>query len=583
MACDAIWTDPLLRATHTIFGLSSLFPYQRLVISNILEAAVSAGMDIDWPAGPAREEADIEGEIARALAHVEDKLLPPEAGEATVIEASPRGQQIVILPTGAGKSLCFQLPALLLSRPTLVIYPILSLMSDQARRLEERGFSCVTLRGGQSPEERKACFERIREGSVRFIIANPEVLSTELMLDTLPSLGIGHFVIDEAHCVSEWGESFRPSYLEIARIVAASGAPVITAFTATASPPVLAKIERYIFGREGVHRIIGNPDRPNIRYYALGAIDRDMAVLELLTRFPRPAIVFCSSREGCAQLAHFLRSRSASIARSLEARFYHAALEREEKERVNRWFLDSTDGILCATCAWGMGVDKADIRTVIHRDTAPTVEAYLQESGRAGRDGGLSHAILLFGPDDERALQRSDKAADRERLESLIAYARDAANCRREQLMKLMGAPFEFCPGCDSCAGMAREGLREEGIITRYLSAYGLRKTVHSASRDLALLAGGAWSAERWALCLQSLLVSGTLKRARYGPWKGLLVYGQGRAERTISLNLPLLPLHPLGQELPFRSSGAEDGRQIGEASSWEVDGQCMTQAERVR
>lgn len=577
------YTDPLQRAVSAIFGLSSLFPYQRLVISNILEAAVSAGMSIDWPAGPAREEADLEQEIARAITQEEVPGLPPEAGEATVIEASPRGQQIVILPTGAGKSLCFQLPALLLNRPTLVIYPILSLMGDQARRLEERGFSCVTLRGGQSKEEREGIFEKIRTGAVRFIIANPEVLLTDTMLDILPGLGIGHFVIDEAHCVSEWGESFRPSYLEIARIAAASGAHIITAFTATASPPVLAKIERYIFGREGVHRIIGNPDRPNIRYYAMGAIDRDMAVLELLERFPRPAIVFCSSREGCAQLARFLRARGPATGLMIETRFYHATLERDEKETVNEWFLESPDGVLCATCAWGMGVDKANIRTVIHRDCAPSVEAYLQESGRAGRDGGLSHAILLHGPDDEGARLRASKEADRERLDELLAYAREAKTCRREQLMKLMGAPFEFCPGCDACAGMANGGVREEGIIARYLCAHALRKTVLGASRELATLMGKAWSSERVALCLRALLVRGTLKRAKHGPWKGLLVYGKGRAERTISLTLPLHPLLPLEKERVLPLSPASGGVQTAAASSWAADGQCKRQGERAQ
>ncbi|MDR2135647.1 MAG: DEAD/DEAH box helicase, partial [Treponema sp.] len=286
--------DPLGDKVKELFGLPYLFPYQRLVISNILEAAAPAGDD--------------QGSM---------------------------GCQIVILPTGAGKSLCFQLPAMLLPGPTLVLYPILSLMADQERRLRERGFEPVLLRGGQSGEERAAIWEKIRSGKSRFIIANPEVLLTPKVMGVLGSLGIAHLVIDEAHCVSEWGESFRPSYLRIGEIIAACEAGtaceagdtceagegraddaagegraarrlLITAFTATASAPVLEKIQSYIFGGRGAHRIIGNPDRSNISYAAQGCVLRNLAVRDLISRNDLPAIVFCSSRGGTEKLARYL-------------------------------------------------------------------------------------------------------------------------------------------------------------------------------------------------------------------------------------------------------------------------------------
>jgi ATP-dependent DNA helicase RecQ len=319
--------DPLGKAARELFGLSYLFPYQRLVISNILEASGA--------------------------------LPEPEEDRAVT------GNQIVILPTGAGKSLCFQLPAMLLPGPTLVLYPILSLMADQERRLRERGFEPVLLRGGQSEEERREIWEKIGAGKSRFIIANPEVLLSPKVMAKLGGLGIAHIVIDEAHCVSEWGESFRPSYLRIGEIIAACGAgkpgeagkdipesrrPLITAFTATASAPVLEKIEASIFKGQA-RRIIGNPDRGNICYEARGCIVRDLAVRDLIARNELPAIVFCSTRGGAEKLARYLINAFAGEDLETQIRFYHAGLSREEKTSVEKWFFPNPRAVLTATCA----------------------------------------------------------------------------------------------------------------------------------------------------------------------------------------------------------------------------------------
>ncbi|MDR3276364.1 MAG: RecQ family ATP-dependent DNA helicase [Treponema sp.] len=458
-----------------------------------------------------------------------------------------------MLPTGAGKSLCFQLPAMLLEGATLVIYPILALMADQERRLRSlagggrpvilRGGRPVILRGGQSPEEREALWGQIRRGESRLILANPEVLLSPRVMERLPGLGIVHLVIDEAHCVSEWGESFRPGYLRIAEIIAAAaggrpgGLPLVTAFTATASASVLEKIDRYIFGAgsggTGAHRIIGNPGRANIRYAAQGCILRDLAVRDLLKTHARPAIVFCASRKGTEQLARYLRNELGDR----EIRFYHAGLSRDEKTAVEAWFFESPGGVLVSTCAYGMGVDKADIRSVIHRDCPPSVEAYLQESGRAGRDGKASQAILLWGPDDQTALScsrtgRARSEENRQRFERLLAYAQDTGRCRREALLRLLDYDSSGdCPGtacCDVCEGASRPQVREEASLLDFFRRNRRRYSLKEAVSVLAPPHNApGWTPEEARTALRYLITSGRLRLCRNPLWRGKISIGK--------------------------------------------------------
>jgi ATP-dependent DNA helicase RecQ len=382
------------------------------------------------------------------------------------------------------------------------------------------------LRGGQSKEERETIWNKLRTGQSKFIIANPEVLLTPKVMAQLETTKIVHVVIDEAHCVSEWGESFRPSYLEINKIIEAVKPPVITAFTATASAPVLEKIGTYIFGDAGAHRIVGNPDRSNITYTARGCILRDLAVRDLLIANSRPAIVFCSSRPGTEKLARYLRNETKALALpwSSEIRFYHAGLCREEKKEIEAWFLHNSEGVLLATCAYGMGVDKSDIRTVIHRDSPPSVEAYLQESGRAGRDGLQSKAIFLWGPDDTGSLQRAKTEADRKRLTELLDYARDTSQCRRDALLGLLNyegsrdSPETDC--CDVCEKQADPKLREEASLADFFRRNKRCYTVNEAARVLASSDKIRWSEEDAQHAVNYLIRNGDLKRLRGILWK---------------------------------------------------------------
>ncbi|MDR2211221.1 MAG: RecQ family ATP-dependent DNA helicase [Spirochaetaceae bacterium] len=523
-------TDPLNDAARRFFALPYLFPYQRLVISNLIEAAKAEGIPVRWPGGdPA--ETDKNGTFGDGDENCRGVKSGgnddgDEAGEGDESgESRGLGRQIVILPTGAGKSLCFQLPAMLMEGPTLVIYPILSLMADQERRLRERGFSPVLLRGGQSPQEREQIWEKLKSGRGKFIIANPEVLLSPRVENRLSEIRIVHTVIDEAHCVSEWGESFRPAYLEIHRILGKTGSPMVTAFTATASAPVLERIEKYIFGGSALNRIIGSPDRPNIEYRAQACILRDLAVRDLLLRNRRPGIVFCSSRSGTQKLARYLRNQFAGMGLPWagEVRFYHAGLDREEKKELEAWYLHNTEAVLVSTCAFGLGVDKADIRTVIHRDCPPSVEAYLQESGRAGRDGKRSRAVLLWGPGDGERLKRLGPP-ERERMARLFQYAGDWRNCRREGLLKLLDyegtgeKPEEGC--CDVCAGESSPLLREEESLKDFFRRNRRLYTLEEAAGVLAGAETVRWSVGEAKEAIRGLLQGGTLKTLSIPFWK---------------------------------------------------------------
>ncbi len=258
--------------------------------------------------------------------------------------------QIVVLPTGGGKSLCFQLPADLLDGVTMVVVPLLSLMEDQRRRLEQRGTRCGVLRGGQSREERDRFLREAAAGRLHILYTTPETvlgLAGTLPFDALP---LAHLVIDEAHCVSEWGETFRPSYLSLCELVRSRGFPLVTAFTATASRPVLRRIRELVFAGRPVSRTLENPDRPNIRYSVQPVLSRSRGALRVLRGSPGCCVLFTMSRRGSEALARALRRTMPER----EVYFYHAGLDREERGAVEAWFLRSRSGVLAATSAYGL-------------------------------------------------------------------------------------------------------------------------------------------------------------------------------------------------------------------------------------
>lgn len=419
ISTDEPCLDFVTQTAFDNFGIKYLYPWQRLVVSNILEA-------YEYWKNPQDYE---------------------EEGDET--DSFCKGRQIVLLPTGAGKSLCFQIPALLLDGPSLIIYPLLALMSDQQRRMEEGSLRSVIFRGGQSEEERDENFRKIRDGA-QIILANPEVLQSESLLNQLKDVRIRHIAIDEAHCVSEWGDSFRPAYLGLGKVIKTINPPVITAFTATASPQVLSRVAEILFEGQA-HVVRSESDRKNILYYVRYTAAKKKEALLLARTEQRPMIIFCGTRNKAEDMAHELNLCFGKGS----ARFYHAGLEKEEKDETEKWFYESKDGVLCATCAYGMGVDKKDIKTVVHLEASATAEAYIQEAGRGGRDGSIAKAILLWSLEDSLNYSLYSPGS----REAAMREFAETTSCRRQVLLDALGAEQAVCSGCDLCD--ARRKLSE--------------------------------------------------------------------------------------------------------------------------
>ncbi len=441
-ADDFIEEDNVTRKAVETFGIKYLFPWQRIVIQNILDAA-----QIDIPQNESKVQYPADSSDEEKIEEENAELLN-------------KGRQIVLLPTGAGKSLCFLTPALLLPGPTLVLYPLLALMSDQKRRMDEGHMKSVVFRGGQSDEEREENFRQIKDGA-RIILANPEVLQNKSLLKKLAACNISHIAIDEAHCVWEWGSTFRPAYLTLGDIIKELKVPLVTAFTATASPLVLEKVSSVLFDGKA-HIVRSDGDRPNIHYKVINAYAKKRAAFRLAVTQEKPLIIFCGTRKKSEDMAREL----AEYYGRDKVKFYHAGMEKEEKAFVEKWFYPKEDAILCCTCAFGMGVDKKNIRTVIHLEASPTAEAYIQEAGRGGRDGGIANAILLWSPQDHK---KYNQFAPDSRERVLMTFA-ESTTCRREVLLNALGDQLTFCDGCDICqTGAAAESARDADSVIKFM------------------------------------------------------------------------------------------------------------------
>ncbi len=321
-------------------------------------------------------------------------------GQAETIQRALNGQPtLLVMPTGSGKSLTYQLPALLLPGLTLVISPLIALMQDQVDRLVQAGLPATFLNSSLPTAEINRRLRAVREGQVKLLYIAPERLRQREFTRILANLKVSLLAVDEAHCISQWGHDFRPDYLQIGSTWQAMGQPTLLATTATATPTVQQDIVR-LLGVQSAQTIVTGFNRPNLTFRVTTTPDaraRLQALRALLAQVNGSVIVYTATRRNTDEVADFVRT-----AAGLPVGAYHAGLDRDTRHRVQTDFMAERLKVIVATNAFGMGVDKADVRAVIHYNLPATVEAYYQEAGRAGRDGQPAECVLLFAPDDRR-------------------------------------------------------------------------------------------------------------------------------------------------------------------------------------
>ncbi|MCB0651595.1 MAG: RecQ family ATP-dependent DNA helicase [Saprospiraceae bacterium] len=311
---------------------------------------------------------------------------------------------LALLPTGGGKSICFQVPALCKEGTCLVISPLIALMKDQVSNLRKVGVSAAAIFSGMSYKDIDITLDNAAHGHYKFLYVSPERLKTELMQERLKRMNINLIAVDEAHCISQWGYDFRPSYLEIASIREWVPDTRVIALTATATPEVVEDIqERLLFKSKNVFE--QSFERKNLAYAVLQDEGKEEKLLDILKKVPGTAIVYVRSRRRTKELAWVLGRNKIS------ADYYHAGLSPEEREKKQEAWKEGKTRVMISTNAFGMGIDKANVRLVVHTDLPESLEAYFQEAGRAGRDGQKAYAVLLYDQNDRKRLEKNYKNA----------------------------------------------------------------------------------------------------------------------------------------------------------------------------
>jgi len=375
-------------------------------------------------------------------------------GQQEVVQAVLAGRNtLAIMPTGGGKSLCFQLPALCRDGVTVVISPLIALMRDQVRALRAAGVTAGALTSGNTEDETEEVFSALDEGRLRLLYIAPERLAAGATLGLLRRINTTMIAVDEAHCVSQWGHDFRPDYLRIGELRRALNVP-LAAFTATADEETRAEIVTRLFDGVMPEIFLHGFDRPNIHLAFAPKIEPRQQMLDFAAaRRGQSGIIYCATRAKTETLAAALSAAGHS------AVAYHAGMDPEPRREAEARFQREDGLIVVATVAFGMGIDKPDIRWVAHADLPKSIESYYQEIGRAGRDGAPAETLTLFGPDDIR-LRRTQideglaptdrKDADHARLNALLGLA-EATGCRRQRLLGYFGETRPPCGHCDLC------------------------------------------------------------------------------------------------------------------------------------
>ncbi len=488
-----------------------------------------------------------------------DAFLPGQA--EIVASVLARRDTLAVLPTGGGKSICYQLPALLLDGLTMVVSPLLALMKDQVDALTRNGVSAAAVNSTVPREEQGEILRRAAGGDLRLLYVAPERFSDGRFIAAMRSVNVALLAVDEAHCISQWGHDFRPDYRDLGAVRARLGGPPIVALTATADPLVRGDIAGRLGLREPAIHVAGF-DRPNLRFCTVRVRSQKEKLIQIAEKLgdlgsEASAIVYCSTRKKVESLAAALRSRGVGCAP------YHAGMPKEDRLRIQNAFARDSLRIIVATNAFGLGIDKPDVRLVIHHDLPESIEAYYQEAGRAGRDGGPAECVLYFAPRD-RGLREFFIELNHPSPATVIEVYR--ALVRRGGQRALIDDLLdrdEETPGVNAAVqALADSGLAaREGRFARALRPDGEKEI------DLAGLEAHRAHATAKLDAMQSYAESATCLRARV-----LAYFGEADGRRTCGNCGPCLastrrrpaaesrpsPPQPRGHELPQGSASYE-------------------------
>ena len=501
-------------------------------------------------------------------------------GQETAMTALLAGRPVLaVMPTGAGKSLCYQVPALLLGGLTIVVSPLVALMQDQVAALRLAGVAADTINSSIDRDENIAAWRRVQEGETRLLYLAPERLMTERMLDALSRLEVRLIAVDEAHCISQWGPAFRREYEDLSRLRDIFPNVPIIALTATADAATRTDITARLFGGR-VETLVLGFDRPNIKFTVSARSDGKRQLLDFVQRHRGTSgIVYCLSRKKTEETAASL------LQNGVRALAYHAGMTKEARDAHQNSFMTEAGVVMVATIAFGMGIDKPDVAYVFHTDLPGSLEAYYQEIGRAGRDGRAAEAHMLFGSgdirmrrmfiDDEEASDEHKKRSHA-RLATLVGYC-ETAQCRRQILLGYFGEEAAPCGNCDNCLDQAprSDGAAEARLILAAIAQSGARfgaahivdilrgaetaKLIDRSHHRLAAFgSGAARKKEEWQSLIRQMTAGGFLVPDEHG---GLRIAEQGYALQSGETAFTYRPL-----EIRARGKSRSDAAHTEEA-----------------